>query len=189
MCKVIRAFAHAAKDEKPARRTVTAACPIPIDVPVMTTERVAFELHRSGWLVVSTPISMIAKAAKTRHPVNSALASGKLLVAIGAIAVEARKPPALDGRADLVSAPAADANTSEARERAAPCCRRRQEAWRIDTRRRDQLAEGCAHTQVYADGRSSLTQCFSASESGSGGFIPWMVQKSNGVSSMWTSQR
>lgn len=32
------------------------------------------------------------------------------------------------------------------------------------------------HTQVYADGRSSLTQCFSASESGAGGFIPWMVQ-------------
>jgi hypothetical protein len=63
------------------------------------------------------------------------------------------------------------------------------EAWRIDTHRRDQLAEGCAHTQVYADGRSSLTQCFSASESGSGGFIPWMVQKSIGVWSMWTSQR
>jgi hypothetical protein len=63
------------------------------------------------------------------------------------------------------------------------------EAWRIDTHRRDQLAEGCAHTQVYADGRPSLTQCFSASESGSGGFIPWMVQKSIGVWSMWTSQR
>jgi protocatechuate 3,4-dioxygenase beta subunit len=63
------------------------------------------------------------------------------------------------------------------------------EAWRIDTHRRDQLADGCAHTQVYADGRSSLTQCFSASESGSGGFIPWMVQKSIGVWSMWTSQR
>jgi hypothetical protein len=65
----------------------------------------------------------------------------------------------------------------------------RGEAWRIDTHRRDQFAEGCAHTQVYADGRSSLTQRFSASESGAGGFIPWMVQKSNGVSSMWISQR
>ena len=58
------------------------------------------------------------------------------------------------------------------------------EAWRIDTHRRDQLAESCAHTQVYADGRFCLTQCFSASEAGSGGFIPWMVQKSIGVSSM-----